>query len=201
MIDDLDSSASLLRLLVSQGLKSWPWEALLRASLDKSVIVRTAAARELHVRPEVDAIFERIIPMLGSRDAGTREIAAFILGQLGTPAMPRREGSFPHLATLLSDQSSSVRSVAVSSIGHLAHGGMPKAIEDKLVALRDDASADVRAMVAYALGNSSGHGEAMITLEQLIRDPQPEVAEHASLGMDILEVRGGRVGSPKRRNG
>lgn len=50
MIDDLDESSSILRLLVADSLKRWTDNALLGLLSEQDAIVRTAAARELQMR-------------------------------------------------------------------------------------------------------------------------------------------------------
>jgi HEAT repeat protein len=187
MIDNLDASNSLLRLLVSDGLRGWSSKALIDAVQDKSAIVRTAAARELHARPDVDAIFEQIIPLIASKSAYVREISAFVLGQLGTPAMPRRKDSYPYLIKLLSDDDEDVRTAAAAGIGHLSYEKMPKEAEAKLIALKSDKSRKVKAAVAYALGNSSGARGVLDALKSLSRDKHS--ASYARLGLDILQER------------
>ncbi|RUL77619.1 HEAT repeat domain-containing protein [Dyella choica] len=190
MIDNLDASDSLLRLLVADGLKHWSSQALVGAAQDKSAIVRTAAARELHARPDVDAILEKIIPLISSKSAYVREISAFVLGQLGTPTMPRRKDSYPYLIELLSDDDEDVRAAAAAGIGHLSYEKMPKVAEVRLIALKDDKSKKVRASVAYALGNSSGARDALNALKSLSKDRHS--APYARLGLDILEERGSK---------
>lgn len=187
MIDSLDASASLLRLLVSEGLKSWSSEALVEAAQDKSVIVRTAAVRELHARPDVDTIFGWAVSLVSSPKAETREIAAFLMGQLGSPAMPKREASYPYLTEMLDDKDEGVRASAASAIGHLSYQDMPQFVERRLVTCARDRSKHVRAAVAYALGNSSGTGEAFAALQLLLRDQHAR--SYAELGMNILSGR------------
>lgn len=196
MIDSLDASASLLRLLVSEGLKSWSSEALVEAAQDKSVIVRTAAARELHARPDVDTIFRRAVSLASSPKAETREIAAFLMGQLGSPAMPKREASYPYLTEMLHDIDDGVRASAASAIGHLSYQGMPQFVEKQLVTRARDRSKLVRAAVAYALGNSSGTGKAFAALQLLLRDRHAK--SYAELGMDILSGRTHDGGDKKK---
>jgi HEAT repeat protein len=194
MLDTVDSSSSLLRFLVYAGLGGWSSEALLQAIRDKSVIVRTAAARRLHLQPDVDVIFDAIVPSITGRDPDAREIAAFVLGQLGTPSMPKRRESYPYLVELLSDRNEYVRAAAADGIGRLSYDDMPKFAEDGLVLLRDDVSESVRGAVAYALGNSSGRGEAHHALELLLRDRDVDVRSWAELGMELLSERTDRNG-------
>lgn len=71
MIDDLDESSSILRLLVADSLKRWTDNALLGLLSEQDAIVRTAAARELQMRGGVTYLrkfsiyLETRIPRLG----------------------------------------------------------------------------------------------------------------------------------------
>jgi HEAT repeat protein len=189
MIDNLDASVSLLRVLVAEGLKCWSSEALIEVVQDKSVIVRTAAARELHMRSDIDTIFEKMVVLTSNGNAYVREIAAFVLGQLGSPAMLKRGDSYPYLVKLLSDEDEDVRAAAAAGIGHLSFKKMPPVAEDGLIALSGDRSKKVRAAVAFALGNSSGKEEVLAALKSLLRDRYSK--PYAELGMDMLSKSSG----------
>jgi hypothetical protein len=117
----------------------------------------------------------------------TREIAAFLMGQLGSPAMPKREASYPYLTEMLHDKDDGVRASAASAIGHLSYQGMPQFVEQQLVTRARDRNKHVRAAVAYALGNSSGTGQVLAALQLLLKDRHAK--SYAELGMDILSGR------------
>lgn len=199
MLDRFDSSSSLLRSLVYSGLKDWNSEALIQALHDKSMIVRTAAARRLHLQPDTDLVLDRVVLLASSANASLRELAAFVLGQLGTPAMPRRIESYPHLVGLLSDKDEYVRAASASGIGSLSYEDMPSVAEDRLIALKSDVSGSVRAAVAYALGNSSGKETALGALKLLLRDKDCDVRSWAELGMELLSERSARKDGTERR--
>lgn len=71
MIDDLDESSSILRLLVADSLKRWTDNALLGLLSEQDAIVRTAAARELQMRGGVTYLRKFSIYLKReSRDSG-----------------------------------------------------------------------------------------------------------------------------------
>ncbi|HCF0036567.1 HEAT repeat domain-containing protein [Pseudomonas aeruginosa] len=186
MIDDLDESSSILRLLVADSLKRWTDNALLGLLSEQDAIVRTAGARELQMRGGRD-IFEKVQHLSGNENPETREIAAFILGQIGTPKMPFKDESLPTLLSLADDEDAGVRSATAAAFGHLCYESMPLNVEKCLIKLCSDSNESVRACAAYALGNSSGGKEVRILLEKLLA--QEGVGEYAELGLEILEAK------------
>lgn len=185
-IDDQDSSTSTLRLLLQQALGNWDTKALLGIALDEDAMVRTAVARELHTRGTRDVFVFALNHMSDEADT-TREIAVFLLGQLGTPSYPYRTESLRPLTERLADSSSDVRSAAAAALGHLCHDEMPSDVETALLDLAGDAEPTVRSCVAYALGNSSGDDAVRRKLEQLLNDEHEEVRSYAQLGFDLLD--------------
>ena len=87
--------------------------------VDRSPILRTAAARELHLRGGVQ-VFEGVKQLAHAPRHEAREIAAFVLGQLGHPTCPFATDSFPILDTLLDDPYWDVRAQALVAIASLA---------------------------------------------------------------------------------
>jgi HEAT repeat protein len=114
-----DRSGHSLRMLVSQALRHYPTESLFQFLHDPSSIVRTAAARQLHCRPEIEAVFDYAVSLLVSQKSRDREIAAFLFGQIGTPHRPLKTKSIPLLEKLCADENAEVRTTALSSLGHL----------------------------------------------------------------------------------
>lgn len=139
-----DRSGTALRMLVFQALKAYPTKALLPFLRDSDSIVRTAAARQLQVRGG-SAVFEHARQLATSKKKDDREIAAFILGQLGTPERPFKGESLPLLQKLCADRSAEVRETAVASLGHL------KAVEaiDSVKQLKRDNDESVQKMARY----------------------------------------------------
>lgn len=112
-IDVLDASDDRLRLAVARALLTYGDDELLACIADPDSIVRTAAARTLHVRGG-RSIFDHAIALADHPRYDMREIAAFILGQLGTPAYPFAAASFPVLGRLMEDPYWEVRRAAAA---------------------------------------------------------------------------------------
>ena len=182
MIDNPDYSNSTVRLLVFQALRAYSTHALLPLLLDEDAIVRSAAAREVQVRGEKLAL-DYVLPLCSDDREFVREIAAFTLGQLGTPTYPFRSESIPKLMELVADSSAEVRGSAVAALGHL-HATESK---EMLLNAAEDADSDVRAMAAVALGRLGSSPDILRTLQVLLNDPSSEVREWAQLGMELAE--------------
>jgi len=167
----IDKDGESLRLLVAQALRAYPTPSLHPFLEDKSVVVRSAAAREVQIRGE-SISFEVVIRLVGDRRAYVREIAVFILGQLGTPNYPFRERSIPIISDrLVSDKSPAVRAAAAAALGHLnAHESL-----DALAEAVSDASAEVRACTAFALNNMKRRRKARELLSILKSDKNVDV--------------------------
>jgi len=149
---------------------------------------RFVAAKELHLRGRRETL-EYAATLTHSAVAEYREIAAFVLGQLGPPERPFRAKSLDLLVTLLNDQSPRVRAAAISSLGHL------KSTESvgRMATMVGDGSSEVRESLAFALGAIGGR-EAVPTLIALTRDEDSRVIGWALLGLrdsgaDSLQLR------------
>jgi len=142
----VDKAGTSLRMLISQALEKYPSKSLLAFLDDSNVVVRTAAARQLQVRGEVQTL-EHAMRLAKSKKRREREIAAFILGQLGTPKLPFKARSVPTLIELCADGAHEVRAAALAALGHL------QAIEADatIKRARRDANEDVRSMASFAL--------------------------------------------------
>jgi HEAT repeat protein len=167
----IDKDGESLRLLVAQALRAYPTQSLYPFLEDKSVVVRSAAAREVQIRGE-SISFEASIGLTGDKRAYVREIAVFILGQLGTPNYPFRERSIPIISDRLAlDKSAAVRAAAAAALGHLnAYESL-----DTLAGAASDASAEVRACTAFALNNMKRRRKARELLSQLKHDENDDV--------------------------
>lgn|GEM_PF-892136 len=183
MTNSHEASSLTLELLVFEALRSYPSDALLHMLDDESTIVRTAVARELQVRGERTAFDYVLLLCDDSRDF-VREVAAFTLGQFGTPTYPFRSECIPRLAEMAAhDASFDVRATAVASLGHLhAEESMQVLLESA-----NDSEADVRAMAAVSLGRLGPLPEVVKTLDMLLSDPHREVREWAQLGVELTE--------------
>lgn len=182
MIDPLDSSESTLRLILWRALSSYSVEDLLPLLLDGDAIVRTAAAKQLHVRPN-QAVFKHVSSLCDHQSDDAREIGAFVLGQLGTPVMPFRARSIPILIGLLEgDSSADVRAAATGALGHLAADEANR----NLLHAAGDRSAGVRACVAFALGRLTYVDEVGKALKRLARSRNPEVRDWSLLSLELV---------------
>lgn len=179
LLDNKDLSDSTLRLILWKALQEYSTDDLCELLLDSDVVVRTAAAKQLHFRPE-PGVLQTAIKLCAAEKAYLREIGAFLLGQLGTPAMPFRTETIPLLSSLVSgDRAPSVRSAAAAVLGDLRAS---EASEVLLNAARDP-SAAVRLSVAIAFGLMAQHSEVTAALRKLARDRDKNVREWAKLGL------------------
>ena len=179
MIDDANLQDSTLRLLVYQALKQYSTEALLPMLSDSDVIVKSAVARELQRRGG-DDVFNTALALAQNVRHESREIAAFVLGQLGTPELPYRDRSIPVLKRLLSDNYYEVRSTAVSALGHLA----ASEVIDDVIALATDMESEVRESVAFALGFLGPTSRSLEVLNKLKEDQSRDVREWAEFALE-----------------
>lgn len=177
-----------LSLLVSQALRNWSDKALLHLLCDESCFVRTAVARELHMRKTDREIFNGITTMTKDSRHYVREIAAFTLGQLGTPEMVFRQESVPFLMEMLDDSHVTVRVSAIYALGHLfLESEIPGDVESRLIDMTCDKSKHIRESVAFALGYSAPSYCALNALYRLLHDPAREVRSEAALWFAVLE--------------
>lgn len=79
MIDDKDISDSTLRFILWRALQSYSTQELLDLLLDVDPIVRTAAAKQLHLRSE-PSIFNKVCELSSNERDEVREISAFVMG-------------------------------------------------------------------------------------------------------------------------
>lgn len=167
----IDKDGESLRLLVAQALRSYPTESLHPFLEDKSVLVRSAAAREIQNRGEAKSL-QYAIGLLHDKRAFAREIGVFILGQHGTPHYPYKAESIPLITErLVSDNSGAVRAAAAAALGHLnAFDAL-----DVLIDAARDKSVDVRSCVAFALTGMKRRARARGALQILQNDENAEV--------------------------
>jgi HEAT repeat protein len=172
----IDKNGSSLRLLIAQALRLYPTSSLYSFLEDRSVPVRSAAAREIQIRGEIES-FKHVVQLANDRRPYVREIAIFILGQLGTPAYPYKADSVDLIAAKLAqDPSSAVRAAAAAALGHLkAYPAL-----DGLVAAAVDDSVAVRACVAAALLSMKRSSKARNALRALKNDASDEVRRWAT---------------------
>lgn len=120
MIDSgVDKRGNSLRTLIYQAMRLYETSALFPFLRDRDSVVRAAAVRELRSRDGRTA-FDEASKLLNSKKAFEREVAAFLLGQIGIPRRLFPKESVPLVATILkNDKSAAVRATAAASLGHL----------------------------------------------------------------------------------
>jgi HEAT repeat protein len=169
------TGSSTLRLLVYQALKHYSEEALLPMLEDGSSIVRTAVARELQLRGG-ERTFARTVELLRSPKVSDREIAAFLLGQLGTPHFPFKQQTTPLMeGRLIEDESDVVREAAAAALGHQAS----RTSVPVLLRAATDPSGPVRATVAASLGQFRSEPLVHSALHRLAKDSDETVRDWA----------------------
>lgn len=166
-----------------EEMKEYAVEQLHENLNDLQELRRFAAARVLQVRGGADSFLHAKSLLEG--DAQSREIGAFLLGQLGTPEKPFLEDSYPILESLLiHDDVPKVRAAAAAALGHLASAHS----FDVLANAVQDVSSDVRVGVAFALGKL-GISRAIDPLLKLTHDEDLEVVEWALVALRLLDKR------------
>ena len=189
MLDEHDASHDRLRLAVRRAVSAYDEPELFACLADPEPILRSAAARELHIRGTRSS-FDHAVELVGHVRFDLREIGAFLLGQLGTPICPYATETFQLLTTLLDDDYVEVRSAAAEAIGSLGSlvGKVPDGLLPKLIELAANENAGVRAGAAFALGMSDKQA-ALACLSGMEDDPDPDVREMVELGLELSEAR------------
>jgi len=181
-------SESTLREILWQALKAYSTESLLNLVCDEDPIVRACAAKQLHFRPE-DKVFKFAERLCFSTIAFEREIAAFILGQLGTPIFPYREASLNLLIDLASDEIDEVVVAALVAIGHLNDANFfgNETVLHLLLSQANNINPDIRSACAFSLSSFGAKKEAVEVLNNLVLDNDEDVAEWASVSLEIIQ--------------
>jgi HEAT repeat protein len=184
-IDLLGASDDKLRFILLQTLQSHSEEHLFELVLEEDIVLRTAAARELHTRA-TSKTFEFAVQLVHSPRFGEREIAAFILGQLGSPVRIFHQESLKLLLGLIDDPYYEVRATAAGAIGFIAVGideQIPDVV-DSLVRLKTDKHDSVRASLAYALAflRFDKSNDCLISM---IDDNSAEVQEAVDFALEM----------------
>jgi HEAT repeat protein len=188
MIDAIDSTESTLRHILWNALKGYSSEELFNLVKDRDYIVRTAAAKQLQLRPSL-IVFNYVKKLCDTEVESNREIGAFILGQLGTPDLPYKSESLAILNRLISDDSTDVKSAAIAACGHLGNTGLidDEAIIEGILRSINDKDKDVRISCAFAICSLKPTEEVVLALNKLLSDEEPEVVEWAEFSKDIIK--------------
>lgn len=162
---------------------------------DSDPRVRTLIARNLQCRG-TEEIFDFAMNWTTSAKAYQREVAAFILGQLGClfsedSKYPFKAKSKEILMMLVGDKNHEVRSATIAALGHLYIEELDKDIENLILEYANDKKLDVRIAISIALGSSSGKKKIIKVLKSYIKEGG-ELQEWAEVGMEILQDRLGK---------
>jgi methionyl-tRNA formyltransferase len=127
-------------------------------------------------------VLEAMIELGTDPEPGSRELAAYVLGQLGTavPALPGEQDAALSAMAAREEDSEVVAAIACA-FGHL---GAPHG-QDWLLAQRAHPDADVREAVAFALGGRDGGG-ALAALIELSADEASGVRDWATFALGTL---------------
>ena len=174
-------------MLVGQALRIYETAALYPFLGDHDPIVRTAAARELQMRGERSTLVY-CRSLIQSRLAADREIAAFILGQLGTPKLLFKKQSVSYLGDAIkAEHNKSALATMILSVGRLGtwkdysiFGGLAR-----------DESPTVRGAVALAIGFTGARliqrpSRPLQVLKKLGNDRSRSVRNDVSLALELL---------------
>lgn len=122
-------------------------------------------------------------------DAAARELAAYVLGQLGAgvPALPAEQDAALHAMAAV-EQDPRVLTAIACAFGHL---GASRG-NDWLLAHAAHPDADVREAVAFALGGRPGD-DVLAALVRLSGDPEADVRDWATFALGTLAEQDGAV--------
>lgn len=175
---DQETTFTTIKLLAAQALREYSIEALLPMLEDSDPIVRTLVARELQVRGG-EEVFCYAKKLSASRRFEHREIAAFLLGQLGTPHLSFRKQSLPLLEQLLDDEYFEVKGAAIAALGHLK----ASQLASKIICLASSDDDYVRENVAFALSCIDLTKDGLKVLRKLKKDNNPDVSDWAEFAL------------------
>lgn len=191
MLDEIDSTESRLRQILWDVLKTYSEATLLELCTDDDAILRTAAAKQIHICGGAMA-FEKALEFCRSEQPFIREIGCYLLGQLGTPTKPFAASSAPVLVERCTDADADVRAAAVAALGHLAvENSVVEHAAPAVIAASTDPDAGARMCAAFAISRFR-HEAVEATLRTLATDADQDVREWAELGLEILEDRRAR---------
>ncbi|MDM1022259.1 HEAT repeat domain-containing protein [Acinetobacter sp. VNK23] len=179
-----------LAIFASRYLDTVTIQELINWLDDPSPEVRTLVARKLQCKGTIE-VFDLSKEWAISEIDYQRELAAFILGQLGClfeDKYPFKSATKPILVNLVNDENSEVRAAAIAAFGHLYSEGLDEDIEKLILRYSNDPSLEVKISIAITLGNSSGNEQVRHVYQEYLNE-NGELAEWAEVGLEILEDR------------
>ncbi|KXO76974.1 hypothetical protein AYL20_09435 [Acinetobacter venetianus] len=187
MIIDNDTT---LAIFASRYLDTVPIQELLDWLDDPSPEVRTLVARKLQCKGTTE-VFDLSKEWAISEIDYQRELAAFILGQLGClfeDKYPFKKVTKPILMNLVNDENDEVRSAAIAALGHLYSEGLDEDIENLISRYSNDHNLEVKIAIAITLGSSSGNEQVRQIYNDYLNQ-NGALVEWAEVGLEILEDR------------
>lgn len=180
-----------LNIFASRYLDTVSISELIEWVDDPDPKVRTLVARKLQCRGTRE-VFEFAKQWAISTLDYQRELAAFILGQLGClfdddKKYPFKSETKPILMSLINDENHEVRAAVIAGFGHL-YNDLDNDIEKAVLNYANDKNEEVRIAVALTLGGSSGNQKVREVYSQYLEEDN-EVSEWAEVGLEILEER------------
>jgi HEAT repeat protein len=157
---------------------------LIRVSQDANSLVQQPAIEALgQIGAEAPSAVSVLVKALQHPNWSIRASAAYALGQIGAPA----QATVPALITTLNDDDAVVRQRATFALSQMGSSTVPKLIQT----LPDQAQdAQVRRLVAYALGEMGDRAEAAIpTLVNGLQDDNKSIREGILFAL-------GQIGQP-----
>lgn len=188
MIIDDDTTLSIF---ASRYLDTVSTSELIEWIDDPDPKVRTLVARKLQCKG-TNEVFEFAKQWTISTIDYQRELAAFILGQLGClfddeKKYPFKSETKPILMNLINDENHEVRAAVIAGFGHL-YNELDNDIEKAILSHANDKNEEVRIAIALTLGSSSGNQKVREVYSQYLEENN-EVSEWAEVGLEILEER------------
>jgi HEAT repeat protein len=178
----VDAGASSYSAFMTGGQDS-PTVLLARALATRDEEERAAIVAQLHARTD-RAAFEGACALARSGGLAERVLGLEILGQIGYPAgRPFLEDTLPVVLACCGDDRPEVLASAIIALGHLADTRALPAVLARVA----HPSEEVRFAVAFALPSAAGDppaGEAAAALVSLTRDPDPDVRDWATMGLN-----------------
>jgi HEAT repeat protein len=186
MLDSDHDNQKLSRYFVQKGMSDLSPAQLIDLLTQDDPIVRSSAGFLLHLSGGNSEDFDRIAALATHADAHVREVAAYVLGQFGTPDYPFRVASVPLLSRMTRDSNDEVRVSAISALGHLRGDDAWEAILSAVA----DPSPDVRSVVALLLEFLDGSERSVAALRALAGDLNSDVRAAAAESLDELRDNG-----------